>query len=454
MQVQYRVSFRMTQEKAAEIIELNAPRAGDSVRREVDDQAGDTPSANEPNTEGLTAGEILARARKKAGLSHAAVSEGTKIKESHLVAIEASDAESLPSTPFAVGFVKAYAQFLGLDGEALAHQFREEIGATAPPPEEIAERLVATPSYASDGARLVSVLGIGAIVIFAIWIAFQILGPKDARDAPRADADRPRVTLGTAPAGASEPAPTEIAARNTASEAPALSEAPAATDAAASETLPAPESVDAVAASADAETTVADTPVEEPAIDGAAEQTADSETLASLAETQDQPEAIVDPVLESVIDDAPITDEPPPMPDLISPEPETATLALNEAETQAIAVATESAPAAPPVEPPLREAAPEESPQNVIVDARLTRGAAPRYPDRCDRNAAPRESVTVIFDVNPTGRVANARVVDTTNSCFNSAAVLTVKRWRFSPRTVNGQPRPETAKRATINFDQ
>ncbi|MEL6365706.1 MAG: hypothetical protein AAFR11_12790, partial [Pseudomonadota bacterium] len=47
----------------------------------------------------------------------------------------------------------------------------------------------------------------------------------------------------------------------------------------------------------------------------------------------------------------------------------------------------------------------------------------PQYPDRCQSRAEGEEVVVVQFDVTPDGSVVNVEVIETTNSCFNRAAI-------------------------------
>ena len=120
---------------------------------------------------------------------------------------------------------------------------------------------------------------------------------------------------------------------------------------------------------------------------------------------------------------------------------------------------TERQPAAEPTaQPPVqrrdrplpRRAQPARTPQ--IIEAELTRSAAPDYPDRCARGARDIESVTILFDVSASGRAVNARVESASNGCFEGEALRTLGRWRFSPRTVDGEAVAEAGKRATLNF--
>lgn len=76
----------------------------------------------------------------------------------------------------------------------------------------------------------------------------------------------------------------------------------------------------------------------------------------------------------------------------------------------------------------------------------------PQYPQRCMSRADTSESVLVEFDVTPEGTVVNPRVVETSNSCLNSAAMRAVERWRYNPKIVDNVAAPRLGVRTTINF--
>lgn len=76
----------------------------------------------------------------------------------------------------------------------------------------------------------------------------------------------------------------------------------------------------------------------------------------------------------------------------------------------------------------------------------------PQYPSQCQRTARPIETVVVEFDVTPEGSVINVRVLDSTNSCFNRAAIRAVERWRYAPRVVDGNAQPRFGVRTAIDF--
>jgi periplasmic protein TonB len=76
----------------------------------------------------------------------------------------------------------------------------------------------------------------------------------------------------------------------------------------------------------------------------------------------------------------------------------------------------------------------------------------PQYPGQCQRAARALETVVVEFDVTPEGTVVNPRVIDSTNSCFNRAAMRAVERWRYQPRVVDEVAQPRFGVRTHIDF--
>lgn len=364
----------MSQEKAAEIIDLNASRA-----------AAPGQSRNEK------AGEFLATARQAAGLGFEAVCNGTKIKIDHLEAIEQTRPDRLPATPYAVGFVKVYARFLNLDAEAVAAQFKEDIGAAVLALVELTP-VLASPQAApeiGEGDRLASIFGIFAILIFAGWTAFKILGADNA-----------------------------------------------AIDVSITETPPAPQTLTVL-------TPRPAQPVENPLQDAgiSSEPTAElgldeaAPAVASLGSPQST--ADVRPIVAApVTENDPLADQPPPA---RSPAPE-------------IVVESEPITTPPPKSSPVQTKSRTNRP--VVIASKLTRSVAPIYPNRCGEDAAAVESVTLLFDITSFGRPANARVISSTNACFNKSALRTVKRWRFEPKTADGAAQTDAGKTATLHFRQ
>ncbi|HVY12964.1 MAG TPA: RodZ domain-containing protein, partial [Alphaproteobacteria bacterium] len=116
-------------------------------------------------------GETLREAREGAGFTLAEVADEVKIKLSYLQAIEDGRYGDLPSRTYAVGFVRTYAQALGLQSEELVARCRSEVGGmpklAAPlvmPEPEVDRRL--------PGGTLMTICAILAVAVYAASYAF------------------------------------------------------------------------------------------------------------------------------------------------------------------------------------------------------------------------------------------------------------------------------------------
>ena len=73
---------------------------------------------------GAKIGRILEHRRKERGLSLDDVEQATKIRKRYLDGLERDDYDVLPAGVYAQGFLKTYANYLGLDGEELTRQLK------------------------------------------------------------------------------------------------------------------------------------------------------------------------------------------------------------------------------------------------------------------------------------------------------------------------------------------
>ena len=115
-------------------------------------------------------GEMLRAARTARKLEFEDVSVSIHIRPSQLRAIEENDIDALPGMTYAVGFVRSYANFLGLNGAEIVHRFKAEQGHSPSPsklsfPEPIVESRVPDPMMVGVGAFL-------AVVILVIWTIY------------------------------------------------------------------------------------------------------------------------------------------------------------------------------------------------------------------------------------------------------------------------------------------
>ncbi len=74
----------------------------------------------------LSVGEILRRARIKQDASVEELGRDLNIRPELLMALEANDYERLPGKVYVVGFVRTYAEALGLDGDKVAYLLKSQ----------------------------------------------------------------------------------------------------------------------------------------------------------------------------------------------------------------------------------------------------------------------------------------------------------------------------------------
>ena len=422
------------------------------------------------------AGSMLRAAREEADLTLARVAEAINVKEDRLAAIEAMDFERLPSAPYTMGFVRAYADHLGLPVEPLVARFREEAGyvrsvtapQVAPPPKDLAE---------GREVRLLGVLAVIGFVLWCVWQIVQAFAPDEEAALPSGFpiADRTEAPSVEYEVATSLETPLEEDLRRTPPEAVEVAEAAEAAGAAGA---PGPEA-DAASESVRAASTA-------PAPSGA-------EETGSVADAGDAPTASVRPgLLPSVLASPTRADEPgaaappeaetdaparPAAPDLNErllletlaasapgrAAPDDGPITARAAAAARDAVETVPLPTEPQAEappPPAREAgearpAPRPAPRPAVVTetpAQLTVPVPPVYPTRCESRADDRETVTVRFNVSRFGKVTGPSVVDSSNGCFDRAALNAVARFAFEPATRDGRPVPESDRTTRVVF--
>ena len=73
---------------------------------------------------GVPIGAVLEKARRERGLSLRDVEDATKIRTRYLEGLEREDFSVLPDAVYVQGFLKTYANFLGLNGDEMARDLR------------------------------------------------------------------------------------------------------------------------------------------------------------------------------------------------------------------------------------------------------------------------------------------------------------------------------------------
>lgn len=119
----------------------------------------------------LSVGEILRRTRVHYGQSLEDIGQILRIRASQLEALETGHVEELPGRVYAIGFVRAYAEYLGLDGDKMVYLFKQQsVGKQARPdlqfPVAAADTKIPTLSMVAVGLALCLVVGIGGYALF------------------------------------------------------------------------------------------------------------------------------------------------------------------------------------------------------------------------------------------------------------------------------------------------
>ena len=162
---------------------------------------------------GAPIGAVLERARRERGLSLRDVEHATKIRTRYLDGLEREDFSVLPDAVYVQGFLKTYANFLGLDGEEMARELknrrsprreRQQPTFEQPPQDSEFERPILSPGGLAgaerrrvSGAAILTV-ALAVLVLAAVIGALYYIGVRSASvpEAPEAPAER-----------AAEPAP-------------------------------------------------------------------------------------------------------------------------------------------------------------------------------------------------------------------------------------------------------
>lgn len=120
-------------------------------------------------------GQALKRARSRLGLDIRTVEERTKIRARYLRALEDEEWGAIPGPAYVKGYLRTYAQLLGLDAEVLVDQFRrwhegQRMGAYpfAEPALRERRRLEARPSRLGPGrisAIFLAGVGLGVLLL-------------------------------------------------------------------------------------------------------------------------------------------------------------------------------------------------------------------------------------------------------------------------------------------------
>jgi cytoskeletal protein RodZ len=159
---------------------------------------------------GADIGQALRAVREHRRLSLEELADTTRVRRAYLADIEDMRLDRLPSRPFTIGYIRAYAEALGLDAEAAVERFKAE--------EPILDEPLRAPvGVGQVGDPRAAAIIVGAIVILVAIVLWNIAQRALMANAPPPPTASPRATAqalaaqkaGPVELGAPLPAPVE-----------------------------------------------------------------------------------------------------------------------------------------------------------------------------------------------------------------------------------------------------
>jgi cytoskeleton protein RodZ len=163
----------------------------------------------------MPVGEILRRTRIHYKQSVSDVERALRIRAIQIEAIESGDLSQLPGRVYAIGFVRSYSEYLGLDSERMVELFKTQAAGSSATPElkfPVAAADAQTPSFKV-------VLWALSMIVFVIvgWTGINITNRKTVEAIPQAptapqSSDIPSAAAGGAELSASQQEPNPVTA--------------------------------------------------------------------------------------------------------------------------------------------------------------------------------------------------------------------------------------------------
>lgn len=163
---------------------------------------GQTAQKNDKNqpTE-IPVGEILRRTRIHYKQSISDIERALRIRADQIEAIECGDVEKLPGRVYAIGFVRTYSEYLGLDGDKMISLFKTQCVDKVDQPAALN-----FPEKASDNRMPSRWLIIGTMILVVVVIALWSSSTSGSRKIVESIPEAPKTT----PRLASSPPPDDL----------------------------------------------------------------------------------------------------------------------------------------------------------------------------------------------------------------------------------------------------
>jgi len=165
-------------------------------------------------------GEKLRRQRESRNITLREISDSTKINKRYLEALECNDFDALPGGVFTKGYIRTFAESIGMDPEPLLDDYRNELrarGGEDPTEDEQAAKEAAKAALSQlatsidrqrSGRRILLPVVVGIAILAAIgWAAMRYFAPEPKESATVAAPPSPVVELVAEPVAEPEVVP-------------------------------------------------------------------------------------------------------------------------------------------------------------------------------------------------------------------------------------------------------
>ncbi|WP_075572624.1 helix-turn-helix domain-containing protein [Megasphaera coli] len=126
-----------------------------------------------------SAGEVLQTEREVQGRTLTDIAAATHIKTDYLAALEADKYDTIPGAVFVKGFIRSYANYLGINGEELIELYLQHTAPERPQPVRRKVRkssfLRRTQNNRRNQGRWVEVGIVGMVICLAAVVVWQVL---------------------------------------------------------------------------------------------------------------------------------------------------------------------------------------------------------------------------------------------------------------------------------------
>ncbi len=118
-----------------------------------------------------TVGQDLRMARQRKGEDLTSVSHALKIRKDHLEALEEGNVQALPGRPYAIGFLRSYAEYLGLDPAQCIERFKTEIAGRGDADDAVTKLAIEEEKHLPHGSLVFLVLLVIAVVYGGYYLS-------------------------------------------------------------------------------------------------------------------------------------------------------------------------------------------------------------------------------------------------------------------------------------------